>query len=224
MGPENGQEVHLIKIQYRTRMRLFLTLGFSVLVLLLILSCREKSEKKTFSEVQGFDTPVQGQEIKLPAQPHGATPPVPEAAAPAHKLDWTLPSGWNAHPGGGMFYAVLKTSSQPDADEGGIVVLPGEAGGLQANIERWAGQLGISLDPKAMEGFISTQKKIKTKGNLDLMLVDFNPLADKNGRSMLVGITKPGDDSYFIKLTGPRGNMLKAKADFEAFCQSLVLN
>ncbi len=211
----------MIKIPFRTRLRLFFLLTISVFGLF-ILSCREKADKKTFSEVKGFDTPVQGQAIQMPTTMPEAAPAA--AQGPAEKIGWSLPQGWNAHVGSGMYYAVLKTSSKPDADEGGIVVLPGEAGGLQANVQRWLGQLSISLPANGMEEFIAKQKKIKSKGNLDLLLLDFNPLAAGNdSRSMLIAITKPGENSYFIKLNGTKENLTKEKNDFVKFCESLVL-
>jgi hypothetical protein len=200
--------------------KLFLGLSLTIFVVFLI-SCREKTEKNTFSEVKGFDTPVQGQEIKMPVSPH--TGGVPEVSMTAQQLDWILPKGWTAKEGTGMYYAVFKTSDKSDADEGGIIVLPGEAGGLHANIERWAGQLGLSLPNNVWVGFVSSQKKLKSKGNLEVTLVDFSPMVAKGGKSMLVGIVKPGEDSYFLKLTGSRESMVKTKADFLKFCESLVL-
>jgi hypothetical protein len=186
-----------------------------------IMSCREKTDKKTFSEVKGFDTPVQGQEIKMPTNPHPEM--VPATAAPTQKLSYTLPKGWNAHVGTGMYYAVLKTSNDAEALEGGIIILAGEAGGLQANVERWAGQLGLTLSPTELTGFIAAQKRLKSKGNLDITFIDYSPIVDREGKSMMVGITKPGDDSYFIKITGPKANLVKAREDFIKFCESLVL-
>ena len=210
----------MIKIPFRIRMKLFLVLSLSIF-LVLLMNCREKNEKKIFTEVKGFDTPVQGQEIKMPANPHANV--LPPAAEPAEKLSWTLPNAWTSEPGTGMFTARLRTSPNEDALEGGIIVLAGEAGGLFANIERWAGQLGLNLPQAKLHDFVSSQNKIKTKGNLELTLVDFNPLVEKDGMSMLVGITKPGADSYFIKITGPKAKMIQTKNDFIKFCESLVL-
>ncbi len=102
----------LIQIPFRIRLQLFLLLSLSILVVFLF-SCREKTAKKTFSEDKGFDTPVQGQVIKMP----------------------------EAHP----------------------------------------------------------------------------------ARGLMVGIAKPGENSYFIKLTGPRENMVKVKENFVKFSESLVL-
>ncbi len=124
-----------------------------------------------------------------------------------------------------MRMAIMKTSETEGGDECGIVSLPGTAGGLQANVTRWLGQLNITLPPESVEKFIAGQQKIKTRGGFELLLIDFGSLVkDAAGSSMLVGVTSPGDYSYFIKLTGKKGNLAKAKKDFESFCRSLSIN
>ncbi len=210
----------MIRIPFRLRLKLFFFLVISVFGLV-FLSCRDKAEKKSFSEVKGFDTPVQGQAIEMPkTMPHEAG----AAEAPAAKLTWTLPAGWTAQPGHGMYYAVVKTSAKGDADEISIVMLAGEAGGMQANVARWLGQLGISLPENSLPGFIGKQEKVKSKGNIDVTVVDFNSLAQApESHSMLVGVAKPGGDSYFIKLTGTKAGITKQKADFVKFCESLAI-
>ncbi len=124
-----------------------------------------------------------------------------------------------------MRMAVIKTSEAQGADECGIVSLPGAAGGLEANVTRWLGQLNITLPPESIGKFISSQQKIKTRGNFELVLIDFGSLVkDDAGISMLVGVTTPGDYSYFVKLTGKKSNLAKAVKDFSRFCQSLSVN
>ncbi len=189
--------------------------------LLLLGNCRSKEEKKSYSEVKGFDSPVQAQAIKINPNADAQMPP-PSAPSNAPKLQWELPEGWHDFPGSGMRMAVIKTSDAEGADECGIVSLPGAAGGLEANVTRWLGQLNITLPPESVEKFISSQQRIKTRGNFELVLIDFGSLVkDDAGTSMLVGVATPGNYSYFIKLTGKKSNLSKAGKDFARFCQSL---
>jgi hypothetical protein len=223
----------LLRIPYKTRLSLFATFFLLALVAFL-LSCREKPAKQTFQEVNGFDSPLKQQEIQLPAV--GASEPTPDAieapagqdAAPqgtasaTGKLQWSLPTGWNAHVGTGMFYAVVKTSATPDANEAGIVMLAGEAGGLQANVERWLGQLGLNLPAPQVEAFLAEKKTFRSAGNLEVTFLDFTSvIAEEESQCMLIGIVKPGPDSYFIKLKGTKAGLTKDRSDFVKFCESL---
>ncbi len=193
--------------------------------LLLLGNCRSKEEKKTYSEVKGFDSPVQAQAIKINPNTNMDAQMPPASSGSAAKLQWQLPEGWHDFPGSGMRMAVIKTSEAQGADECGIVSLPGAAGGLEANVTRWLGQLNITLPPESIGKFISSQQKIKTRGNFELVLIDFGSLVkDDAGISMLVGVTTPGDYSYFVKLTGKKSNLAKAVKDFSRFCQSLSVN
>ncbi len=222
------------RMQNATKLRIFLGLCLSLFMVLLF-SCREKNEKQSYSEVQGFDSPVKQEEIKvpadLPADPHagmqmpdGQNPPAGMVPAhPAGTLTWKLPPGWTAQPGSGMFYAMLTTGPDANAGQVSIIVLPGEAGGLPANVERWLGQLGLQLPGSAVQNFIAQSKKIRTQGNMDLTLLDFSSVVPGPGNSMLMGITKPGDDSYFIKMMGPKAALESQKKNFLDFCSSLVL-
>lgn len=223
----NGKTI--LKMKFRTRLRIFLAIGCSAIAALLF-SCRASEEKRSFSEVQGFDTPVQNKEIVVPAD-HGKTesPHGPgdghdhgDAQAAAGQLKWQLPKGWEAHVGSGMYYAIVKTSAKPDAGEIGIISLPGEAGGLKANAERWLGQIGAPAPAGGMDGFLAGLKPMRTKGNLDLTVIDYCPLVkEEDGTSMLVAIAKPGNDSYFIKWTGKKGDLVREKKNFLSFVGSL---
>ena len=222
-----------LRIHNATRLRLFLALCLS-LAMVLLFSCRDKAEKTSYSEIKGFDTPVKQQEIKVPAVsqadphagmqiPEGQDPHAGiEAVSPAGKLTWQLPPGWAAYPGSGMYYAILKTGPGEDALEVAIVAMAGEAGGLDANVERWLGQMGRNLPPPKRSEFMSQKESIHTQGGLDLALFDFNTLV-KDGTlgSMMVGVVKPGEYSFFIKVKGKKSDLEKQKTEFVAFCKSL---
>lgn len=249
-----------VRINNAIRLQIFLGLTISLVTLVLFISCQDKSEKRSFSETKGFDTPVQNQEIKLPempanhgtdaaggdalppghpsldgqpsadapagAMPAGHPPMTGEAAAagtPSGPLKWQLPKGWTATAGSGMYYAIVRTSKEEKANEIGVLSLPGEAGGLQANAVRWAGQLGIQTSEDKIGDFLAKSAKIKSKGNMAVTILDFSSMVQADdATSMLVAIAKPADDSYFIKMTGRKADLVKHKQDFTQFCKSLV--
>lgn len=240
------------KLSNAARLRIFLGVSVSLVALVLFISCREKAEKRNFSEMKGFNTPVQTEEISLPSRPAELPPDHPSIdggpsdeegslpeghpdisgnasggapgadGAPVGKLKWTLPKGWTARAGSGMYYAIIKTSGEAEASEIGVLALPGEAGGLAANAVRWSGQLGIQTSEDKIGGFLSKSARIRSKGNLDVTLLDYNPVVKgDDGVSMLVAIAKPAEDSYFIKMTGRKADLLRHKRGFTQLCESL---
>jgi len=253
------------RISNAARLRIFIGAALFLSAAILVTSCREDNKKRSFTEVKGFNTPVQSQDISLPASPSEAAPPdIPAHAGlagkmgdgaaipdiPAHaglagkaaagapsaangsangaagtsaRLAWQLPKGWTAQPGSGMYYAIIKTSADPSATEIGVLSLPGEAGGLQANAERWMGQLGLHASADEISSLLSNSRRFKSTGNLDVTLLDFGPaVKEDEGSSMMVAIAKPAGDSYFIKMVGKKSVLAKHRQDFASLCNTLV--
>lgn len=246
-----------VRISNAARLRIFIGSALFLSAAVLATSCRDDNKKRSFTEVKGFNTPVQSQDISLPAKPAEAPPDIPAHAGlagkmgdgaampdiPAHAglngkaaadapeqgagtsahLVWQLPKGWTAQPGSGMYYAIIKTSAEPNASEIGVLALPGEAGGLQANTERWMGQLGIKASAEDVSSMLSKSRRFKSTGNLDVTLLDFSPMVkEDDGSSMMVAIAKPAGDSYFIKMVGKKSVLAKHRQDFAALCNTLV--
>ena len=73
-------------------------------------------------------------------------PDVPTDQAPMDKptgpLSWDLPEGWIAMPPAGMRYATIIADPQERTIQCAVFIF-GKQGGRYANIERWAGQLGV---------------------------------------------------------------------------------
>lgn len=249
------------RLSNSARLRIFIGAALFLFVAVLVTSCREGTKKRSFTEVKGFNTPVQSQDISLPAAPAEAPPDIPAHAGlagkmgdgaalpdiPAHaglkgkaagapigaaaaagaetsaRLSWQLPKGWTAEPGSGMYYAIIKTSAEASANEVGVLSLPGEAGGLQANTERWMGQLGLRASAAEVSSLLSKSRRFKSTGNLDVTLLDFSPLVKEDeAASMMVAIAKPAGDSYFIKMVGKKSALARQSRDFAALCNTLV--
>ena len=88
------------------------------------------------------------------AQRFGA--PAPEAQG--SPLSWTLPPGWQELQASGMRLANLRPAGHPDA-ECTLVILGGDGGGLEANVNRWRReQMGLEpLAPGAAVGIWATR-------------------------------------------------------------------
>jgi hypothetical protein len=85
---------------------------------------------------------------------------------------WKLPPGWTdeAGAGGAERRATLRFGKDDPRFEVTVVRLPGDAGGVLANVNRWRGQLG--LDPTTEAG-LGAQSTTITVSETKVTIVDF---------------------------------------------------
>ena len=144
--------------------------------------------------------------------------PVPggETVGDAGQLSWSLPEGWGAaDSASSMRLASFRPDGDPDLDAY-IVVLPGQAGGVKPNIDRWLGQVGL---PATTDAQFSALPSIRVLGRS-------SPVVDAIGaeRAILGVVAEmPGDRvrKLFVKLVGPSAKVESARESFVAFCESL---
>jgi hypothetical protein len=123
----------------------------------------------------------------------------------------------------------LVTFKSVGADniECSIVSLGGEAGGLEANVIRWLGQLEIKEpDSNNLKEFINSQEKIKSSQGFEMVLVDFTKLQTKENpqkQSMMATILNNNDSTVFIKMSGSKKSVMDNRAAFKALCQSIQI-
>lgn len=100
----------------------------------------------------------------------------------------------------------------PDV-ECSITVLPGEAGGARANIDRWRAQIGLApLDDTQYAGL----ERVPLLDGMGLLV------EGSSGDSGLLGAVTSGPQrSVFVKLTGPVGRIARHRAAFLELCRSL---
>lgn len=148
----------------------------------------------------------------------GAPSPAPYRAGKA--LEWVLPEGWAAEKEEGrMRFATLKPAPSGKV-EVSVVVLSGPAGGELANVNRWRGQIGLS--PIGEPELSRLRLLVRAKaGRVSLFDLD-NPKAPE-GR-MVVGMLGSDSDSWFVKMTGDRASVSKARPAFLKLLESLRSN
>jgi len=197
-------------------------LGAALLVAagLLALGCR--SDQVMHYRVPKGSAEASGPRPAMPPQPMGArtgempggmpggAPEVPPPPAPEHGLKWTLPKGWTQEPGSGMRFATLKAPVEGKL-ETSVVVLPGEAGGELANVNRWRGQIGLgNLDEAALAKGRTT---LKTKAGV-LNIYDFTGEGQAKSRMVAGYIRTTDGNTWFLKMTGDASPVAKAKPEF----------
>lgn len=172
------------------------------------------------------------EDAPAPAAPPAETVPsgpAPAADAPAGApapagLAWTCPAGWEERPASGMRLASFAVRHDTNEYECSITVLPGAAGGLPANVMRWAGQIGLEIDPGRLRAFVDELQERRTAAGDPLSIVDFTrltPAPPGDPPLMLAAMIRRPSDRVFVKLTAPRAAIEAHRAGFESLCLSL---
>lgn len=154
------------------------------------------------------------------AQPSSAPASTGSALA---EVAWDAPSAWQSMPNPNpMRKATYKIPHAPGDTEDAELTVSAAAGGVDANVKRWAGQFG-SAEPK-------TEKK-KVNG-LDVTVVEIKgtfagggmmgaPSAPKDKQMLLGAVVDAGDRQHFFKMTGPEKTVTAARPDFDKLVASL---
>ena len=129
-------------------------------------------------------------------------------------LTWTAPATWTVKPNGSMrrgSFAIKGDGGEADLS---ITAFPGATGGLEANLNRWRGQVG--LPPQSPTEVTAAVEKFSANG-LDFMLVDY-----AGGGNRLIGAIVPfGGNSWFFKLMGPDALVAGQKDTFREFLHTV---
>ena len=160
-----------------------------------------------------------------PAPARGAPPgmagevPAPPRPSGGGALAWTLPRAWKESRGGdSMRFATLKPPVEGRVDVS-VVVLPGEAGGELANVNRWRGQIGLPpLDGAALA---RARRAVATRAG-EVSLYDFTSEGQTRSR-IVAGLAAVAGNSWFVKMTGDERAVAAARPDFIRLVESLRL-
>lgn len=200
------------------------SLAISIAGVLLVASCRQEPEVRRYREIVS-GPPARSTQPSMPDDDihRGIVVPDGDAELPAPAagdLAWSAPAGWVEEAGRGMRLATLR----PDGAEGDctIVVLGGVAGGTEANITRWLGQLGVELSDEDLASFIAGAEELQSEGGLSGKFYDFTSLVGGEGDSaMLAGVFEIGRRTAFIKYTAQRNVLETHREGFLELCRSL---
>lgn len=147
-----------------------------------------------------------------------AATPVPTAGA--SQLQWSAPAHWTAKPLGPMrkgSFALKASDGSAEADLS-ITAFPGNTGGLEANLNRWRGQ--VSLGPLDGAALQSSLEHLDANG-LHFDLVELTGTANGQPTTILGAILSKPDETWFFKLLGPTALVTAEKAAFRSFIQTV---
>jgi hypothetical protein len=153
----------------------------------------------------------------------GSTAPANVSSA-SDLPQWTVPAGWQREGDRPMRLATFSipgAAGERPADLS-ISSLGGAGGGLLANVNRWRGQLGLSV--WTQEDVDSQGKSIEISG-VRGTVVEF--LGDKSlqgeaRKTRILGALIPrGNQTWFFKLSGDDAVVARERENFMGFVQSL---
>lgn len=171
-----------------------------------------------------FGTGVFLVDLEGPRKPEGASWPAsaapgapnePEDGAARSLFTFTVPSGWEEHPSpsAGRVFEFRAGASVVVT----LSVLPGAAGGLVANVNRWRAQAG--LDPLSPE---DAGREVRSFAFLDR---EGHWVECAGARQAIVCVFSLGPpSSVFLKMMGPPAEVAGQKTAFEAFARSLKMS
>ena len=162
------------------------------------------------------------EEVAVP-DPTAQASPVAASGA-AVPLKWTAPAGWIEEAGSGMRLAAFSIRRSGGTGVCTMITLRGPAGGLEANVRRWIGQLGLPEPPAdELAAFLARQERFRCQGGFDGVRIDLTGFKGQppGAASMLGAVITLGDSTLFAKFTGPAGLLKEERSSFAALCGSV---
>jgi hypothetical protein len=145
----------------------------------------------------------------------GSLAPAPPSILPK----WTVPSDWKEQPLSEMRLASFKAEgSSGESADISISSFPGDAGGLESNINRWRGQVHQAvLDADSLA---KTLERTTVDGVPVVLLDVQTPEGTQKPDRIIGAVLRTTDRTWFVKMTGPPA-MLQAQAEnFKQFVSS----
>lgn len=155
-------------------------------------------------------------------------------AESAAGMSWTAPAGWKAgapRPMRAATYAIAPAAGDPTGAECIVNYFgPGQGGGVDANIERWKGQV---QGPDGTPAVAKVSKR--TVRNVPITVIDTSgsyagmggPMAAASkavpGYRLLGAIVEGPGGSVFFKLTGPAKTIAAQQKQFDQLLASIQL-
>ena len=132
---------------------------------------------------------------------------------------WDLPISWTPSSGSKMRLASFDVPYSFGVGDLSVMVLAGDGGGIQANINRWRGQ--INLPPQPLNEILSLSEKRENRFS------DYNLFTliniSKMDQAFISAIMPLDNNTIFVKLNIHANGIKEVKEDFLSFCDSFRL-
>ena len=153
----------------------------------------------------------------------------------AAALKFDVPAGWLAKPVSSSMrvadFALPKVAGDAEDATLTLYFFGGQGGSVQANLDRWIGQMS-QPDGRASKDVAKTTT-LKTASGLDVTVIDLSGTYiaevapgsperfNKPGFRLRAAVVTTPEGPYFVKLVGPAKTVAKWDESFGAFVKSL---
>ena len=137
-----------------------------------------------------------------------------------NELKWDLPKSWSVSSGSSMRLASYNVPHSSGVGDLSVMILAGDGGGVEANINRWRGQ--INLSPQTLFQINSQSESRKNR------LADYQIFTlineDNSNKAFMCAIMPLDNRTVFVKLSINTNGINQIKDDFIYFCDSFRLS
>lgn len=208
------------------------TCAAAALCLFVVPSCDRLDERMEITETRRISEHAPKPAVDIPSATRfydNAPEAPPEQMSFRNLLVWEVPDGWTEVPesqSSSMRTVDLRFGLENEG-ECYVTLMAGNAGGLEANVNRWRGQMG--QEPLSAEEIEALPKRPFFKRDAAFISIDgdfsgFGASEAKKDYRMLGLIHSTDQATIFVKLTGPRELVEKNTPQFDAFCESITPN
>jgi hypothetical protein len=155
-------------------------------------------------------------------------------AAPAAGLAFTAPAAWTPRPPASTMrvaeFVVPRAAGDSEDAEAIVYFIGGSGGTVDANIDRWIGQMqqpdgSASKDKARRESLTINGLKVTTVDLAGTYVAEVRPGAterhNKPDFRLRAAVVETPRGPYYIKMTGPAKTMAAADADFRKFLATM---
>jgi len=157
-----------------------------------------------------------------------------QAAPPAAGLVFTAPSGWTPRPSASTMrvaeFVIPRAAGDPEDAEAIVYFFGGSGGSVDANIDRWIGQMqqpdgSASKEKARREKLTINGLTVTTVDVAGTYVAELRPGAterhNKPDFRLRAAVIETPRGPYYVKMTGPAKTMAAADADFKKFLATM---
>jgi hypothetical protein len=164
--------------------------------------------------VSVYRIPKENNQVSLQTGSGDLAPP-----PPSNPANWTRPDGWTEKALSEMRLGSFQVPGPNDETaDVSVTAFPGDAGGLESNVNRWRGQ----VHQPTLEGDQLAQSwQEETVDGVPTIIVDLQtPDGTEKASAILGAAMRTADRTWFVKMTGPPDLLKNQKDNFLRFVRS----
>jgi hypothetical protein len=165
-------------------------------------------------KISVYRIPKENNQVSLQTGSGNLAPP-----PPANPASWTKPDGWTEKALSEMRLGSFQVAGPNDETaDVSITAFPGDAGGVESNVNRWRGQ----VHQPTLEGDQLAQSwQEETVDGVPTIIVDVQtPDGTEKASAILGAVMRSADRTWFVKMTGPTDLLKVQKENFLRFVRS----